>query len=811
MPNAGLLSLNVHDSLTFEGTELCLHPDLFATTSSCSTTVAVNEAASFHSTSNNKPSHVFPPPAFSAELLSPAPSGAGSDQHPANNNNSNTTHNHNHTHHPTHSNKSVLQVGDMVEIRVWDPLPTKGTAGLVFSSTTTTTTTASVASIVRSTTNSTSRGGGATPSISAASSTSSLVGPDSVARTLNLQPAAAGGSSSNNLQVQPSEDTSIVTEYEDGDNSNNVASRRTNEDLVLVDASASSTVSSGEGDSHSTNIPSNRTPPPTNLSSLIPTQQQRSSSGLPGTSPLSTDDNVNSTLATVSKANFAAPKDVITTTTIGNELPPVVPRSRTNTAENFIRPAVAAASTPVLAKPPLQRRSVSSNAPTAAANYQSTIHASNSSSRSRHYRDLSDMTVDTAYGNSSGTTVTPLDPSQQLLDFHLPTTTTSNGANESSGDTVVVVDDTDSFDWPGASSNVSQQQQQQQQHHPPHTRPEQASHTLRLSFVMLVTKHTLTSLKGSARTQISILRQVADLYHLSSYDMVSVHKVAHDEEKAALEAVSADFVTVTIKDQFISRGDMEFFQGTMLGSWVYEGQRLYEPTRGFQAHAREIRHQDKQALSGIVTDQTTVTFRSRSARIIWLVQISLEMWEYSQPYERGAEESSCEIYFDKWIAFVHKLFSKWKQLEVSHSLTVVFFSRSFTTGTGSIIGSFSETDVYGRRYCDHYRMVIENETGPDWESLILRVKEAFVQYPNEVGWALPRVDQHECRPSTASQGNVLEAINVTLNLLQFHYLDRDLHRTGNSIVIISAGNGVFEVDKGLAGISYQVCALFGGH
>jgi hypothetical protein len=49
----------------------------------------------------------------------------------------------------------------------------------------------------------------------------------------------------------------------------------------------------------------------------------------------------------------------------------------------------------------------------------------------------------------------------------------------------------------------------------------------------------------------------------------------------------------------------------------------------------------------------------------------------------------------------------------------------------------------------------------------------------------------------------LEAINVTLNVMQFHYLDRDLHRTGNSIVVISPGCGVFEVDKGLAGITYQ--------
>ena len=91
-------------------------------------------------------------------------------------------------------------------------------------------------------------------------------------------------------------------------------------------------------------------------------------------------------------------------------------------------------------------------------------------------------------------------------------------------------------------------------------------------------------------------------------------------------------------------------------------------------------------------------------------------------------------------------------------------------------------------------VVIENETRANWHSLVVRLKEAFISYPSEVGWTV----SDERQPSNASRGNILEAINVTLNLLQFHFLDRDLYRTGNSIVLISAGNGVFEVDKGLA-------------
>lgn len=48
-------------------------------------------------------------------------------------------------------------------------------------------------------------------------------------------------------------------------------------------------------------------------------------------------------------------------------------------------------------------------------------------------------------------------------------------------------------------------------------------------------------------------------------------------------------------------------------------------------------------------------------------------------------------------------------------------------------------------------------------------------------------------PAKAARGNFLEAINVTLNVLEKHYMDRDLTRTGNSILMISPSTGVIEV------------------
>lgn len=655
MVTTGLVSLNVHEALIFDGTPICLHPDLFSEVSDgmsyhsgVTTVIAGNRDGKGRSLLNSAVSME------DGRMVNCAPS--------------------------TLSESKGLRIGNMLEIRVWDPLPKAQNSAVASSN-------ASSVMRQRSSTqvyNNTSNASSASQPISVTSSTSSTAGdgtvPEGTPPTLTRIRSGSSNAANNNLIMQYSDGSSVAD--------------------IMEEIAESS-----------------------NASSEDPSLQLRSPVTL------------------LSKTIAAPAVDDATTTPVSS------PRTRTIKSENFIR-------NPVVTKPPMQRRSVAS---------QQDINKPRSSSTTktavRHIRDLSDMTADTACGTI------PLDNAQHLSDFHLPS---GSGGG----------DDEDDLMWNSLS----------------HT------HSLRLSFVMLVTEKTLTSLKGSARTQVSILRQVADLYHLSSYDMVSIHRVNRDEEESALQAVSADFVLVTIKDQFISRGDMHFFQESLIGSWVYEGQRLYEASRGLQANAREIRHCEQQALSGIVTEKTVITFRSRSSRIIWLVQISSEMWEYGSPYGRGHDESLCEIYFDVWIAFIHKLFVKWKELEATHSLTVVFFSRSFLPFS-PMADAASQHDVYGRRYKDHFRIVLENETGPDWDSLVVRIKEGFVRYPLEVGWT---TGDDGVRPSTACHGNLLEAINVTLNLLQFHYLDRDLQRTGNSIVVVSAGNGVFEVDRGLAGITYQV-------
>ena len=197
----------------------------------------------------------------------------------------------------------------------------------------------------------------------------------------------------------------------------------------------------------------------------------------------------------------------------------------------------------------------------------------------------------------------------------------------------------------------------------------QKTHFVKVSFIMPVSDGTLSSIKSGARTQVSLLRQVADLYNITSYDTVTVTQTTRSNVPVVQQSISADFLTLTFKDQFVSRGDMYNFQNEVLGGWVYESKRLM--FNGIRTITKVIRHDDRIIRSGLISEDTKLTFRSRSARIIWLIQMSSEMYEFASPNEAAGNQtnnessSSCKIYFDKLIEFVRRLFNKWKRLQVS--------------------------------------------------------------------------------------------------------------------------------------------------
>jgi hypothetical protein len=175
--------------------------------------------------------------------------------------------------------------------------------------------------------------------------------------------------------------------------------------------------------------------------------------------------------------------------------------------------------------------------------------------------------------------------------------------------------------------------------------------------------------------------------------------------------------------------------------------------------------------------------------------------------------------------------------------------------------SFGQTSD-GFQYQDSFKIVIENIAEFDQTTQINRLRQEFWEYPKRLGWKIPThvlssvlgtYDNNSgssnsnsntngsnnsgssgntggashsgsnegdsgssgnsgssgspeinfAVPSDSVHGNPLEAINMALNILSKHYEDRDLVRTNNSIVMITAGTGIFKVKPGLNQITKQ--------
>ncbi|XP_053135498.1 GATOR complex protein DEPDC5 isoform X4 [Hemicordylus capensis] len=285
---------------------------------------------------------------------------------------------------------------------------------------------------------------------------------------------------------------------------------------------------------------------------------------------------------------------------------------------------------------------------------------------------------------------------------------------------------------------------------------------------------------------ISVDQTVAQVFRLRPYQDVHVNVVDPKE-------VTLDLVELTFKDQYIGRGDMWRLKKSLVGTCAYVTQKV--EFAGIRAQAGELWVKSEKVTCGYISEDTRVVFRSTSAMVYIFIQMSCEMWDF---------DIYGDLYFEKAVnSFLADLFTKWKEKNCSHEVTVVLFSRTFYEAKS--LNEFPEahrssirSDHEGRFYEDFYkflyRVVVQNERREEWTSLLVTIKKLFIQYP-----VLVRLEQAEGFPrgfnSTSAQGNYLEAINLSFNVFDKHYINRNFDRTGQMSVVITPGVGVFEVDR----------------
>ncbi|XP_028328449.1 GATOR complex protein DEPDC5 isoform X2 [Gouania willdenowi] len=291
------------------------------------------------------------------------------------------------------------------------------------------------------------------------------------------------------------------------------------------------------------------------------------------------------------------------------------------------------------------------------------------------------------------------------------------------------------------------------------------------------------SLKDDLQKEmISVDQTVAQVFKLRAYQDVIVNIVNPEE-------VTLDLVELTFKDQYIGRGDMWRLKKSLVSTCAYVSQKV--EFAGIRAQASELWVKEEKVTCGYISEDTRVVFRSTSAMVYIFIQMSCEMWDF---------DFYGDLYFEKAVnGFLCDLFTKWKEKNCSHEVTVVLFSRTYYNA--KTIEEFPEhlrgyirRDHEERFYEDFYRVVAQNERRDEWMSLLVTIKKLFIQYP-----VLVRLKEADGFPvgqnSTAAQGNYLEAINLSFNVFEKHYMNRNFDRTGQMSVVITPGVGVFEVDR----------------
>ncbi|KAH9471266.1 hypothetical protein Pst134EA_005173 [Puccinia striiformis f. sp. tritici] len=303
-------------------------------------------------------------------------------------------------------------------------------------------------------------------------------------------------------------------------------------------------------------------------------------------------------------------------------------------------------------------------------------------------------------------------------------------------------------------------------------------------FVLAIRHHTLVRQQG---LQLSIPIAIAQAFNLEKFNR---HDVMLRKLPAPLPSTHcADHVELSFRDQYLGRGEMWRMTMMMVDSCAWVGREVTLGTLKVKTKVGRIYVKGKRVLSGYITPHTKLIFRSESAKYYLFIQISSEMWTF---------EEDGSLYHEKAILFLEELFSRWARIGTSHLVSLVLFSRVFYSDQEKdhVPAPVLVSDD-GRTYKDFYKVVVDLEPLARPQEVLDEVRDEISKFQKN---ALTYTDPNGTRKlagklSYAPEGNVLEAMGIACNSFNEHYIDRDLRRTGVSIVFVTAGTCVYHVNQ----------------
>lgn len=318
------------------------------------------------------------------------------------------------------------------------------------------------------------------------------------------------------------------------------------------------------------------------------------------------------------------------------------------------------------------------------------------------------------------------------------------------------------------------------------------------------------------KLEISVTSSVANIFGFKNRSSVFLTQLDRSQ-------CSASHVDITLRDQFLLRADMwRLVTSELVHKTIYKGQKILF-MGSIKATVKNIFIGGRKVLSGYFAPNTIPVFRSEAARYVLFIQMAREMWDFDA-------EGTGDILFSRVInGFLPELFKRWASIDAKHLVTIVLFTR---VEYDPVVAHGGETleqlkklpSVHAPLTRDFYRVVVNDIASGHWTAILDELKKNFRTFLRDVSiWRAPstegdphapQTESHEQppsingRPTPAVRGNILEAIHLATSHLASDHIDRDLTRTGTSIIVITPGPGFFEVSyESLAATSESLTNL----